>query len=45
MNNMYAIENSVVIVSGKTTMMDWIKMVSVHFVKGFVFVQDAQEMT
>lgn len=45
MNNMYAIENSVVIVSGKTTTMVWIRMVSVHFAKAFAFAQDVQEMT
>lgn len=45
MNNMFVIENSVVIVSDKIMTMDWIKMVFVLFVKVFVFAQDVQEMT
>lgn len=45
MNNMCVIENFVVIVSDKIMMMDWIKMVFVHSVKAYVFVQDVLEMT
>ena len=45
MNNMFVIENSVVIVSDKIMTMDWIKMVFVLFVKVFVFAQDVREMT
>lgn len=45
MNNMFVIENFVVIVSDKIMTMDWIKMVFVLFVKVFVFAQDVQEMT